>query len=305
MSARFLMPLVAVPLAVGLFAAASRPWQPIGAQVASIRVMTSITPLADLIKNVGADRVEVTALVPAGDDPEGYDPTPADAAALARAQVFFANGLGLEAYLEDLVEAAGKDDLEIITLSAGLPTLSGFGQGAEEGGNPHLWLNPRHAISYVETIREALTHLDPEGAASYSARASQYTNRLLELDAYIEQEMQLIPPQQRVLVSTHDALPYFAERYGLSYLGVISGNPGSDPSAEELAELVETVRHSGAKAVFGEAGFSDRFISQLAAETGATFIADLYTDTLTEGPPAPTYLEAMKYNADAIAQNLR
>jgi manganese/iron transport system substrate-binding protein len=303
--ARFFLLLLSVPLLAGLLAAQFRPWQLLRTQAGPIRVTTSITPIADLIRNVGAERVEVTALVPSGDDPEDYDPRPGDAAALSGAQLFFANGLGLEAYLDDLIDAAGHPQLEVTTLSDGLPTLGGFGQGAEEGGNPHLWLNPHHAVSYVETIREVLTRVDPEGATLYSDNARQYTLRLLELDAYIEQELQKVPPAQRVLVSTHDAYPYFADRYGLSYLAVISATDGSDPSAQEFAALVETVRSHGVKAVFGEAGFSDRFVSQLAAETGATFVADLYTDTLSEGPPAATYLDAMKYNADAIVEGLR
>ena len=270
-----------------------------------LKIITSITPLADLIRNVGGDRVEVTALVPYGDEPEDYDPTPADAATLTQARVFFANGLGLEAYLSNLVESSGAKDLEVVTLSDGLPTLGSFGQGAEAGGNPHLWLNPRHAIAYVEVIRGTLGRLDPEGAAGYDQRARDYTTALLALDASIEQQVQAIPAGQRVLVSTHDAYPYFADRYGLTYLAVISANPGSDPSAAEYAALVRAVRDAQVKAVFGEAGFSDRFISQLAADTGARYVSDLYTDTLTPGPPAATYLDALRYDAEAIVDALR
>ena len=297
---RVLSVLVAAFLILPLLGAPS-----VVAQPAPLKVVTSITPIADLIKNVGGDRVEVTALVPPGGEPEGYDPTPADAAAVARARVVFVNGLGLERYLDNLIEAAGNPELEVAVLSDNLPTLSGFGQGADEGGNPHLWLNPRHAIHYVDVVRTTLSRVDQDNAAFYEANAARYSSQLGELDAYIDQQVQSIPPAQRVLVTTHDAYPYFAERYGLTYLAVVSANPESDPSAQEYAQLVRTVRDSRVKAVFGEAGFSDRFVSQLAADTGATFVADLYTDTLGREAPTDTYVGAMTFNADTIVGALR
>jgi manganese/iron transport system substrate-binding protein len=303
--ARFILPLLGLSVLVALVVGPLRPWQFARTQAGPLRVATSITPLADLIENVGGERVEVTALVPLGDDPEGYDPTPADAARVNRARVFFENGLGLEGYLEDLIESAGNGQLEVVTLSEGLPALGGFGQGAEEGGNPHLWLDPRRAISYVEVIRDALSDLDPEGASVYVENAGRYTAQLVDLDKYIEQQVLTIPPAGRVLVTTHDALPYFAERYGFIYLAVVNANPESDPSAQEYASLVRTVQENKVKAVFGEAGFSGRFISQLAADTGATYVADLYTDTLSDGPPGDAYLNAMRHNAEAIVGALR
>jgi manganese/iron transport system substrate-binding protein len=299
------MALPVAALIVVLLVLQASPLRSVRTQAGPLKVVTSITPLADLIKNVGGDRVEVSALVPLGDEPEDYDPSPADATTVAQARVFFANGLGLEAYLDDLIGAAGDPQLEVVTLSEGLPTLGSFGQGAEAGGNPHLWLNPRHAASYVEVVRQTLSRLDPEGEAAYSAQAEAYTKQLLELDRATEQQVQTIPPAQRMLVTTHDAYPYFAERYGLFYLAVISANPGSDPSAQEYAALVKAVRDNGVKAVFGEAGFSDRFISQLAADTGAQYVSDLYTDTLSAGPPADSYLNAMRYNAEKIVEALR
>jgi manganese/iron transport system substrate-binding protein len=274
-------------------------------QAAPLRVATSITPLADLIRNVGADRVEVLALVPLGDEPEDYDPTPADAVALSRAQIFFANGLGLEAYLEDLIDAVRNPQLEVVRLSDGLPALQSFGQGAEAGGNPHLWLNPRHAAAYISVIAATLSRLDPDGAADYEANATRYVEHLIQLDSSVEQQVQTIPSDQRVLVTVHDALPYFAQRYGFTYLAVISAQPGADPSAQEYAALVKAVKDNRVKAVFGEAGFSDRFIQQLADDTGARYVADLYTDTLSDGPPADTYLNMMRHNADVIVEALR
>ncbi len=301
---RLFLVLVAALLVGSLLPAIPTSAQP-AAQSGRLKVVTSILPIADLIQNVGGDHVQVTALVPPGGEPEDYDPTPADATAVSQARVFFANGLGLEAYLDDLTGSAGNSQLEVVTLSEGLPTLTSFGQGADEGGNPHLWLDPRNAISYVDTIQRTLSRVDPANAALYQTNAERYTGQLKDLDASIQQQVNTIPQAQRVLVTTHDAYPYFAKRYGFTYLAVINANPDAGPSAQEYAQLVKTVKENQVKAVFGESGFSAQMISQLAADTGATFVGDLFTDTLSQEAPTNTYLGAMQYNADTIVSALR
>jgi ABC-type Zn uptake system ZnuABC Zn-binding protein ZnuA len=290
-----LVALVAGPVALPI----------VSGQAGPLKVVTTISPIADLIMNVGGGRVQVTSLVPVGAGPEDYDPTPADAAAVAAARVYFANGLGLEEYLEDLIQSSGNTSLQVVALSDGLPTLTGFGQGAEEGGNPHLWMSVRNGIAYVDVIQQTLSLVDPDGAPTYQANAAKYGAQLADLDSYIEQQVQTLLPAQRVLVTTHDAYPYFADRYGLRHLAVISANPDSDPTAQEYAALIRTVKDNNVKAVFGEAGFSDRFISQLAADTGATYVANLYTDTLSKDPPTNSYLGMLRYNADQIVAALK
>jgi manganese/iron transport system substrate-binding protein len=296
---------VAVLLALLVVAGFALPAPRAASQQPTLKVVTSIGPIADLIRNVGGERVEVTALVPPGVEPEDYDPTPADAAAVSRARVFFANGLGLEAYLDNLVQSAGGASLEVVVLSTGAPTITSFGQGNEVGGNPHLWLDPQNAARYVEVIRAALGRIDPASAAAYDANAAAYTTKLSQLDAAIEREVSTLPVERRVLVTTHDAYPYFAKRYGFTYLAVISANPEAEPSAQEYAQLVKTIKDNRVPAIFGEAGFSERTIEQLAADTGAAFVGDLFTDTLSEEAPTNTYLGAMQYNADTIVSALR
>lgn len=277
----------------------------VSAQPAPLKIVTSIHPIADMVQNVGGDRVDVTALVPFGGEPEDYDPTPADATAVSKARVFFANGLGMEEYLDRLVESAGNPQLEVVTLSDGLPTINGFGQGEEEGGNPHMWMDVQNAMSYVDVIQQTLDRVDPPGAATYDANATTYKAKLKLLDQYIQQAVNALPKDRRVLVTTHDAYPYFAKRYGFTYLAVISANPDAEPSAQEYAQLVKTVKDNKVKAVFGETGFNEQTIAQLAADTGATFVGDLYTDTLSEDPPTNTYIGAMEYNADKIVSALK
>ena len=140
---------VALLMALLVIAGFALPTPRAASQQPALQVVTSIGPLADLIRNVGGERVDVLALVPPGAELEDYDPTPADAAAVSKARIFFANGLGLEAYLDNLVQSAGGRDLEVVTLSEGAPTIISFGQGSEAGGNPHLWLDPQNAAHYV------------------------------------------------------------------------------------------------------------------------------------------------------------
>ena len=296
---------ISLVLALLLIVGGGLPAPGVSAQPTPLKIVTSIRPVADMIENVGGNRVEVVALVPPGGEPEDFDPTPADAVAVSKARIFFANGLGLEAYLEDLIESAGNPQLEVITLSEGAATLAGFGQGEEDGGNPHLWLDPQNAIAYVDAIQLALRRVDPAGANTYDANAAMYRNKLKQLDAYIQTQVDTLPQNRRVLVTTHDAFPYFAKRYGFTYLAVVSANPDSDPSAQEYAALVKTVKDNKVKAVFGETGFSERTISQLAADTGAMFVGELYTDTLSEEPPTNTYIGAMTYNTDTIVSALK
>jgi manganese/iron transport system substrate-binding protein len=296
---------VAMLLALLVIAGLALPTPRVASQQPALKIVTSIGPLADLIRNVGGERVEVTALVPPGVEPEDYDPTPADAATVSKARVFFANGLGLEAYLDNLVQSAGGPSLEVVTLSAGAPTIISFGQGSQVGGNPHLWLDPQNAIHYVGIVQQTLGRVDPANAATYDANAAAYTTRLTQLDAAIQQQVSTLPVERRVLVTTHDAYPYFAQRYGFTYLAVISASPDAEPSAQEYAQLVKTIKENRVPAIFGEAGFSERTISGLAADTGAAFVGSLFTDTLSEEPPTNTYLGAMQYNADTIVNALR
>ncbi|MCC7103962.1 MAG: zinc ABC transporter substrate-binding protein [Chloroflexi bacterium] len=289
-------------MALGLLVAACGSPRPADMQPGRLKVATSITPLADMIERVGGDRVEVVALVPRGARPEDYAPTPANVAVVSTAKVFFANGFGLEDYLTSTIESAGNDQIAVVRLSEGLPVLSSFGGGS---GNPHLWLNPRNGIAYVEVIRQTLGRIDPAGSGVYDTNAAAYTAELQALDAALEQQVAQIPPANRYLVSMHDAYPYYAERFGLKYLAIVSANPGADPSAQDYAALVQVVRDNHVRAVFGEAGFSDRFIRQLAADTGATYVAGLYTDSLSQGPPADTYAHLLQATTDAVVRALK
>ncbi len=272
------------------------------------RVVTSTTVLADVVKQVGGVRLaSVRSVVPAGVDVEDYDPTPEDLRAVAQADLLVMNGLALDRWVPKLV-ASAHPGMPTLVLSDGLPVL-GLGTSADEDvaqhGNPHFWLDPQYTKVYVQKIHDQLAALDTDGQATYDANTSAYLAQLDELDGWIRQQVATIPPENRKLVTFHEAYPYFAARYGFQLVGVITPSPGQEPSAGELAQLVQTVKAAHVKAVFSEAQFSPKLAQTLAQEAGIQqVIADLYNDSLGD-PPADSYLGMMRYNVERIVQALR
>ncbi|HZW81847.1 MAG TPA: metal ABC transporter substrate-binding protein [Candidatus Deferrimicrobium sp.] len=273
----------------------------------SINVVTSITPLADIITNIGGDKVQVSALIKPGNDPHDYEPTPEDAKKLSAAAVFFANGVGEEPYLTKLVKNAGAPNTKIVTLSDGLEII---GKGSTDSdyaqsGNPHLWLDVKNVQAYAKKIRDTLSLAAPEDSAYFSANADKYLGELEQLDKDITAKIQSIPPADRRMIVFHDAWPYFTKRYGLQNLKPVVKHSDSEPSAKEYAELITYIKEQKVKAVFAEAGFNPKLVKQLAQDTGVAFVNNLYDDTVAENGPATTYIKMMEVNADTIVKALK
>ncbi|HEY6570186.1 MAG TPA: metal ABC transporter substrate-binding protein [Candidatus Limnocylindrales bacterium] len=269
-----------------------------------VPVVATTTVFADLVQQVGGSRVDVRSLVPKGGEVHTFDPTPSDVQKITEAKVIVRNGLGLDDWLTALAEDAGTS-APIVTLGEGLDGVTYLeGEGGAGSVNPHLWLDVAYASKYVDRIQAALTDVDPAGASEYAARASAYKAVLTALDADVRQRLDALPASNRVVVSFHDAFPYFAAAYGLTVVGTIIDAPGQDPSAGQIADLVRAIRASGAKAIFAEAQFSDALVKAVASETGATVVSDLYDDTLGDAP-VDTYVGMMTWNADRVVDALR
>jgi ABC-type Zn uptake system ZnuABC Zn-binding protein ZnuA len=282
--------------------AAGSPWTGTPATVApnAIRVITTTTVFADIVQNVGGDRVVAKSIVPPGVGPEDYEPKPNDAKLLADAALIVSNGVGLDDFLEKLLTSAGGEHARLV-LGAGIPTVTIDGEE-----NPHFWLDPTLVKQYyLPAITAKLSQVDPAGQATYEANAGSYGTKLESLDTELMAKFAQIPPENRRLVTFHDAFPYFARHYGFDLVGVILENPGQDPSAADLAALVEKVKAAHVKAVFSEAQFSPKLVQTLAQEAGITrVVTTLYNDAL--GPaPADTYLGLMRWNADQIVAALK
>lgn len=264
-------------------------------------VLTSTPWLADVTRSIAGDRLQVESLLPDGSDPHSYQPTPQDAARVSGSKLIIVNGAGYEQFLNSLLENAGGETT-VVEASAGVSP------GEEAGSaDPHMWLDPNNMIVYTENIRDALIRMDPEGEAIYRSNADSYIAQLKTLDSWIQEQVGQVPAQKRLLITNHESLGYFAKRYGFSIAGSVINSFSSDasPSAQQLAALIDQVRSSGAPAIFLDAADSDTFARQIAQETGLKVVTGLYLESLTDGPPAGTYIDMMKYNVTQIVNALK
>jgi ABC-type Zn uptake system ZnuABC Zn-binding protein ZnuA len=267
----------------------------------ALKVVTTTTVFADIVQNVGGSRVAATSIIPAGVGPEDYEPKPDDARELADAKLVVSNGVGLDDFLDKLLASGTGGETPQLVLGEGIPVKTVDGEA-----NPHFWLDPTLVRQYyVPKIAAKLAELDPAGKATYDATAATYSATLDSLDAELKTRIATIPEANRKLVTFHDAFPYFAQHFGFELVGVILENVGQEPTAAELARLVDEVKAAGVKAVFSEAQFSPKLSETLAREAGITkVVTTLYNDAL--GPaPADTYLGLMRWNVDQIVTALQ
>jgi manganese/iron transport system substrate-binding protein len=265
-----------------------------------VKVVTSLTLFADFVQHVGGDRVEVTALVPGDADPHTYEPVPSQVAKVSKADLVVINGLGLEQTLHDLIYNNVRGDVPIVEMAAGLPVLAGDPQEGESG-NPHLWLNVQYAMHYVEKIRDGLIEVDPAGADAYRSNTAAYLEELDALDKEVATAMESIPPERRKLVTFHDAFPYFAERYGLEVVGVVVESPGREPSARELADLVDQIRAQDTPTVFAEPQLNAQLLQTVAKDAGVT-VKTLLSGAFTAD--VHSYVELMRFDAQQLVEGL-
>jgi len=281
------------------------PMQPQAQTSSPPRVLAVESFLADIAQNVAGDRLTVETLIPLGVDPHAYQPTPRDAAKVADCNVLILNGAGLEAFLDPLLSNASGQ--LVITASAGL-TPRPDPQGEHPEGDPHFWLDPNNVIQYVENIRVGLSQVDPDGAAVYAANAAAYTEQLKALDQWITQQVANVQPERRLLVTNHESLGYFADRYGFTVVGAVIPSVSTDasPTAQQMADLITQIKATGAPAIFLEMGANPQLAQQIAAETGVKVVTDLYTHSLSAPDgPAPTYVDMLKYNVSQIVAGCR
>ncbi len=275
-----------------------------------LAVVASTTIVADVVSNVGGDRIALTQLIPLGTDPHTFSPTPQDIAAVSRAHVVFANGAGLEEFLEPLLESAGAHN-KTIEVSHGIALLE-FGEEHENkhehtGGDPHTWTDPHNVVIWVHNIEHTLSALDPANAEYYATNAEAYEEKLIELDTWVRQQVTQIPEADRKIVTDHQLFGYLAHTYGFALVGAIV--PGystmAEPSAKELADLEDAIKDLGVKAIFVGDTVNPNLAQRVAEDTGAQLVT-LYTGSLTEkGGQAGTYLDYMRYNVNAIVQALK
>jgi ABC-type Zn uptake system ZnuABC Zn-binding protein ZnuA len=291
---------------------------PSAAQGEAITVVATTTQAADLVRSVAGDRAEVVGLLKPNADPHDYEVRPDDVRALSRADLVVRSGGDLDKWLDEAIESAGGGGDELVLIDH-VETIEGGHGHAEEGGehaeeeageheiDPHWWQDPRNAIRAVGAIETALGAADPDGAAAYAGGAAAYTRELERLDRAVAGCLDRIPRAQRKLVTTHDALGYYAERYGLEVVGAVipALTTQAQASAGEIAELVETIRHERVAAIFAEQSLNQELERIVADEAGAEVGEPLWADTLgPAGSGGDTYARAVAANTRAIAAGL-
>jgi zinc/manganese transport system substrate-binding protein len=278
-----------------------------------LKVFASFSILADLVKNVGGERVDVTSLVGPNGNAHVYAPSPADAKKVADARIVFVNGLGFEGWLDRLVKASATTAL-IVVASRGVKPLNHAGAHAHdsdhdhgEHGNadPHAWQSVANARIYVENIRDALVGIDPAGKAAYESQASAYIAKLNDLDREVHDAMAKVPADRRRVITSHNAFGYFQSAYGISFIAPQGVSTEAEASARDVAAIIGEVRKQKAAAVFLENVTDPRLIQQIARETGAKVGGVLYSDALTDASgDAPTYIDLMRHNLRQLANAL-
>ncbi|GAB5601684.1 metal ABC transporter substrate-binding protein [Thermus sp. FJN-A] len=265
--------------------------------LAQVRVAATTPILADLVRQVGGGRVEVAAVVPPGADPHTFEPTPATAKALTQSRLLFANGLGLEPFLPKL-QALLPRGARVVKLGEGQPNL--ICEGEEHGEHddhgpcdPHLWLDPTYALRYAERIYRELSALDPGGKAQYQANLERFRKEVERRD----QAFRACRLQGVKVVVQHDAFRYFARRYGLEVVGVLSRGGAQEVGSRSFLDLVAKAKREGVRLVLGEPQFQGTALKALAEAIGARVVV-MYTDTLDA--KVRSYLALLDHNLKAL-----
>ncbi|HEX9330360.1 MAG TPA: metal ABC transporter substrate-binding protein [Anaerolineales bacterium] len=259
------------------------------AQNGTLNVIATVSPITNIIYNIGGNRVNVSGIVPEGVNSHTFEPAPSDAKKLAQADIIFVNGLHLEDPTVQLAEANKKSGAEIVSLGEQTITsdqyIYDFSFPKSEGNpNPHLWMNPMNALRYGEIARDTLARRDPANADYYKGNYEKFKTRIEALDEAIKTTINSIPEQNRKLLTYHDSFAYFAPRYGMTVIGAIQPSDFAEPSAKDVANLITQIKQEKVPAVFGSEVFPSPILEQIAKESGAKYVSDLRDDDLPGAP---------------------
>jgi zinc/manganese transport system substrate-binding protein len=264
-----------------------------------LNVVASFSILADFVRTIGGDRVNLATLVGPDSDVHVYTPAPGDAKRIADAKLVVVNGLGLEGWLPRLVQSSGSK-AQVVTASVGIAPLK---LGSE--ADPHAWQSIANARIYVTNISNALVASGPDDAEFFRGQTKAYLEKLETLDREVREAMAKIPPERRKVISTHSAFGYFAAEYGVQFVAPLGVSTETEPSARDIAAIIGQIKARKIPAVFLENISDDRLIRRIAAETGATVGGTLISDGLTgEKGPAPTYIDMVRHNIKALTNAL-
>jgi len=265
-------------------------------------VVTTVSILADMTQNIGGEHVQTSSIVPVGGDPHIYEPKPSDAQLAAKADLILKNGLTFEGWLTELIENSGTKAKSVL-VTAGLDPIASLTY--ENSADPHAWMDASYGLIYAQNIKDALIELDPEHTEAYQANFDLYAKEIAALHRYIQEQINQIPEQQRVLITSHDAFQYFGRRYGLQLESILGTSTDAEAQTTDVIRLTKVIKSSGVPAVFIESTVNPKMLQQIAKDTGVRIGGKLFSDSIG-GPEseAPTYLDMLRYNTDTIVKAL-
>ena len=282
------------------------------AEEKKLSVVVSFSILADVVKQIGGDAVEVTPLVTAGSDAHVFEPTPADAKRIANADLVIINGLGFEGWMTRLIKSSGYKG-KVVEASRGIQAISLEEEGENESHehehehhdhgalDPHVWQDAANMLAYVQVIEAALSAARPAQAKLFQSSAHAYRAKIQALDDDIKQAWAAVPNEKRKVITSHDAFGYYAKAYKVEFLAPLGMNTDSEATAQDIARLIDQIRAEHIKALFVESIANTRLIQQLEADSGAKLGGTLYSDALCAAPcPASTYLDMMRHNTQLL-----
>jgi ABC-type Zn uptake system ZnuABC Zn-binding protein ZnuA len=265
-----------------------------------LKVVTTVAPHADLVREIAGERVDLVQMIPDGTDSHTFEPRPSDARVLQDADLIILNGLHLETPTQRMADANKKPTTPYLVLGDTTiePTdeIFDFAFPASQGDpNPHLWLNVAYARNYAQLIADQLVQMDPDNAGYYQANFTTLAGRMDQLDQAISAAVQALPPTNRKLLTYHDSWAYFGRRYRMDIIGAIQPSDFSEPSPREVAALIDQVRANNVPAIFGSEVYPSKVLEVIGRETGAQYVSSLRDDDLPgpAGSSTHTYLGMM------------
>lgn len=266
------------------------------------KVVSTASIFADMAENIAGGHLEIKTIVPIGGDPHTYQPAPSDAKLVSSADLILKNGLTFEGWLNELIENSGTRG-EVVLITEGVDAITS--EKYHNSADPHAWMDVSKGLKYIENIKDALVQLDPDNKEVYEFNYGVYRKQLEDLDLYIQTEIQKIPEQHRILITSHDAFQYYGKRYGIQLESVLGISTESEAQTSDIIRLNRVIRENKVPAIFIESTINPKLLEQLAKDNHVKIGGQLYADSIGEkDSPASSYLDMLKYNTDVIVKAL-
>lgn len=266
------------------------------------KVVATASMIADMTKHIAGDKIDLKTIVPIGSDPHLHESTPRDAKIVAEAALIFKNGLTFEGWLNELIDNSGTKG-KTVQVTEGLKVI----KSAEYANSvdPHAWMDLSNGLVYIKNIKAALIELDPANKDYYTANYEKYKKEIEAADKYVVEQINKIPAERRVLITSHDAFQYFGQRYGIKLESVLGTSTDAEAQTSDIIRLNKIIRGNNIPAVFIESTINPKLLKQLASDNDIEVGGELYADSIGDKDSnASTYIDMIKYNTNTIVEAL-